>query len=523
MHRKSLVNAISAIATMTLVCLSANASTSSSTRKIILHLPHEPATLDWNVSARRIDQLVILNLHEGLIEVSASHQPQAVLAKSWKISPDGMTYTFILRQDVKWSDGKPLVAQHFVDSWKRLLTPMTSTGNGYFLLAVVGAENFFRGKETDFAQVGIKALNDYTIQIRLRKPLWNWIWNFAQPATFPIRQDMINRHGAKFWTAPGNLVTVGPYTLASHDLDSLFVLKKNPLYNGHTGNITEVDFKIIPDSQAITAFTQGKMDLLCYLSGADDFPLEATQSLRWVLANTTKRLDFNVKRFPFNDRKVREAVALAIDRKKLVEQLGARMSSAGTLAPPSMATYSTHSEYSYEPVQAKRTLRGAFVDNLSLEILVPLFDEHASENLNAAEMIAQMLRDILGATVTIQKAETEQLYSLLRDTKDYSLLIRDITGTNDPDEFYAFYASETKKSTSWSNPDYDKLIEQSRAEKDPGKRMELYRKMEKLLVSGDYAVLPLFYESDATLVGPRVLGFEKSIMQPCRVRDLSVK
>ena len=114
-----------------------------------------------------------------------------------------MIYTFHIRKDVVWSDGKPLVAKHFVDSWKRLLSPITATSNAYFLLDVLGAGPYHKGRESDFSTVGIKAVDDYTIQVQLSRPLWNWIWNFAEPYTYPIRQDLIDLHGAKFWDFSG--------------------------------------------------------------------------------------------------------------------------------------------------------------------------------------------------------------------------------------------------------------------------------------------------------------------------------
>jgi ABC-type oligopeptide transport system substrate-binding subunit len=488
--------------------------------QIVIYLPKEPATLDWNISNRRIDELLIFNLHEGLIEAGSDHQPKPILATRWEVSSDGKTYSFFLRNDAKWSDGKKVVAQDFVDSWHRLISPVTATSNGYFLLDVVGAEDFYKGVASDFSQVGIKAVNETTIQVKLKKPMWNWIWNFAEPATFPIRQDLIDKHGAKFWTAPGNLITAGPYVLESHDLDSGYVLKRNSFYAGHTGNITAIRYKIIPDADAVAAFAKGQFDLACYLSGAEKFSKDAAPFLKWSVARTTKRLDYNVKRFPIGIKEVRQGIAEAIDRKQLAVALGAGMTEGTSGASPSMSTYSKRIGLPFNPTAAKGLLATAGSEVLQLEIVVPLFDEHAPENLKAAEIIQEMLTKNLHATVTLQKAETEQLYSLLRDTLGYSLVLRDWTGTNDPDEFYSFYASQSKKSTSWSSPEYDKLLDQSRAEKDSGKRMLIYQLMDKMLVNDQVAVTPLFYESDASLVSPRISGFDKASPTPCQVRDL---
>lgn len=518
MHRS-----LSVLALCSIVASTMGITTFASETKLTVRLPAEPATLDWNLSTRRIDLLVISNLHEGLIEVGPDHLPRAVLAKSWMVGADGKSYTFFLRPDAKWSDGRRLVAQNFIDSWRRLITPLTATGNGYFLLDVVGAEDYFKNRETDFSKVGMKALNDTTIQVTLRRPMWNWIWNFAEPATFPIRQDLIDKHGAKFWTAPGNLVTAGPFMLESHDLNSGYVLKRNPHFTGAHGNLTEVDFKILSDEEMTPAFLQGKIDLACPISGADKIPLEARPFLKWSLAASTKRLDFNVKRPPLTSKSVRRAIALSLDRGKIAASTGLGMTAATSGAPPSMSSHLDATNIKYDPAQAKKLIRDAGVDHLNLEILVPLFDEHAEENLKIAEMIQKMLELNLSATVTIQKAQTEQLYSLLRDTHDYSLLLRDWSASNDPDEFYSFYSTQSRKSTVWTNTDYDKLVERSRAEKSTPKRMDLYRQMERLLVDDETAVLPILYESDAALVNNKLQGFDARSPQPCVVRDFDLQ
>jgi oligopeptide transport system substrate-binding protein len=498
----------------------------SSTR-ILVHLPKEPATLDWNLTSRRIDSLVILNLQEGLIEIGPKHQPMPVLAKSWDISPDGMSYTLHIRKDVVWSDGKPLIAQHFVDSWKRLLSPITATSNSYFLLDVVGAGPYHKGREPDFSTVGIKALDDYTIQVKLSRPLWNWIWNFAEPYTFPIRQDLIDQHGAKFWTAPGNLVTLGPYLLVSHDLDAGFVLRKNPRYNRPPqlteGNVSEIDFKIESNSDAVQSLMNGKLDLVCYLANVDEISPQAKRFLRWSEPNTTKRLDFNVKRFPLSSPEIREAIELAIDRKKVSAEVGPSATTATSLSPNSMSTHFKDLSIPYDLTKARTLLKSAQLDRLNVEILVPMFDEHSSQNLKAAQTIQAQLKAGLYAEVTLQLADTEQLYSLLRDTQQYSLLLRDWTGTYDPDEFYSFYASFSKKSTNWSSAAYDKLVQEARIAKSESARMKIYRAMDATLLQKDFVLFPLFYSADAMLVGPRVSGFNSERPDPCRVRALTVK
>ena len=491
-------------------------------KRITIHLPNEPATLDWNLSTRLLDQYLIFNLQEGLVEIGANRRPRPLLAQGWTVSTDGKIYTFYLRQGVLWSDGKPLVAQHFIDSWKRLISPLTATGNGYFLQDVEGAEDFAKGRNTDFSKVGMKAVNDSTIRITLRNPRWDWIVNFALLASFPIREDLIAKHGAKYWTAPGNLVTVGPFVLESHDLDSGYVLRQNPKYWGPRGNLGELDFKIGTDSRAIEAFQNGNMDLICYLSNVEQTPASLHSNLRWLLGRNTKRLDFNMKRFPLGSTEVRHAIAISIDRKKIAQVLGAGIQPATSAAPPILTSYSAKLPSVYDPVLGRKLLKSANVDHLELEILVPMFDENAEKSLKAAEMIGEMLEKNLYAQVKIQKAVSEQQYSLIRDTGEYTLLLRDWVSSYDADEFYSFYATQSRKSMTWSNARYDGLVEQTRAEKLPEKREDDYRQLD-LLLNQEFAVWPIFYQSSAALVGARITKFDVNLPHSCQVRDLNLR
>ena len=471
--------------------------------KITIHLPNEPATLDWNLSNRRIDNLLIQNLQEGLVGFTESLQPVPDIAERWTVSADGRVYTFFLRPGVRWSDGAPLVAQQFVDSWQRLLSPVTGTANGYFLLDVVNAKEFVRGEIPEFSKVGIKAKSDLVLEVTLKMPRWNWLSNLALVSTYPIRQDLIERYGAKFWTAPGNLVTLGPYVLASHEYGKNFILKRNPLF-GRTGNVDEVEFRIVADASEIKAFDSGSLDVICYLA-ARSTAGAPKGSVHWSPPLITRRLDFNFKRYPTSRRDVREAIARAIDRRALAQALGPSSSPAASAATPVLASFSKSLGIAYDPKGAKALIRGGGLENLKLDLLVPTFDEHAEEDLATAEAIRKQLVANLGADVTVTPAPTEQAYSLLRDTESYSLLLRDwsVDGP-DPEQFYSFYGSATKKSSTWTDPRYDQLLALARDKKDPAQRAAAYLELDRYLVQGNVGMLPLLYISDEALVGPRV-------------------
>jgi oligopeptide transport system substrate-binding protein len=187
----------------------------------------EPMTLDWNRAYSVIDAELIRNVMEGLVTLDQSLRLTPALAKSWTVSVDGRIYLFELRKDVKWSDGTPLTAQHFVDSWKRLLSPITGSNYADLLFEIEGAEFFNKGAMSDFSNVGVKAIDANTLQIKLTGRSDPFLYNLAMWPTYPVRQDLIEQYGSA-WEKPGNLVTLGAYRLVSHDSEQNIVLSRNP-------------------------------------------------------------------------------------------------------------------------------------------------------------------------------------------------------------------------------------------------------------------------------------------------------
>ena len=225
-----------------------------SPRTFTFRIRDEPETLDWNRAHTAVEAYILMNLMEGLVTYEGSSTVAPALAQSWDISPDGKVYTFKIRPGVKWSDGVPLKAQDFVYSWRRLLSPLTAASYAYLLFDIEGAEKFNQGKLLDFDQVGIKALDDLTFQVKLTHPVAHWIYIPGFWVTFPMRKDIIEKYDAG-WESPGRMVNLGPYSLVSHDIDSKVVLKSNPNYYRDRGNVDQiVALMMKDDSEALTAY-----------------------------------------------------------------------------------------------------------------------------------------------------------------------------------------------------------------------------------------------------------------------------
>jgi hypothetical protein len=196
-----------------------------------INLQTEPPTLDWTRATDGVSITVIEQLMRGLTRLGPDLRPAPALAERWDLSPDGRTYTFHLRRDVRWTDGVPLRAEQFVYSWRRLLDPATAAEYAYFLFPVRGARAFNAGEQTDPSRVGVRALGPHTLEVELEAPLVYFPSITTFMVTFPGREDLVEQYGDS-WTEPGAIQTLGPFLLQEWQHEYRIVLVANPGFYG---------------------------------------------------------------------------------------------------------------------------------------------------------------------------------------------------------------------------------------------------------------------------------------------------
>src|SRR3990167_6875869 len=206
---KSFLNRISILFLVPLLVIGLSGCTKKklTNETFVINVGTEPPTLDWSKATDTTSSLCLQNLMEGLVQYDWNAPGIGVkpaLAESFTISPDAKIYTYKLRSDVKWTDGKPLIAQHFVDSWRRLVDPKTASEYAYFIFDVKNAHAINLG-EKPTTELGAVALDDHTLQVTLEQPASYFKFVPTHPPTFPIRLDVIEKYGDK-WTEPGNIV-----------------------------------------------------------------------------------------------------------------------------------------------------------------------------------------------------------------------------------------------------------------------------------------------------------------------------
>lgn len=467
-----------------------------------------------------------MNLMEGLLTFDEDFKVAPALAQSWTRSPDGLTYTFKLRPDVKWSDGVALKAQDFVYSWKRLISPVTAASYAYLLFDIEGAEDFYKGKVKSFDSVGIKALDERTFQVKLIRPVAHWIYIPTFWVTFPLRQDVVEKHGES-WAKPGRMVTLGPFTLAAHDIDSRIVLKSNHLYydsaQGKRGNIDQLVGLIVKDdSTALTLYESGRFDLLTDIATLDLKRLGGHKDLKTFPYLKVGYLGFAINKYPVSNVKVRRAISMAIDKSKIGDVLHGGQKSAHSLVPPGVLGYSPEIGLPYNPTQAKAEWRMAGLDQkrkLVLELLCPNWDKQ----LTLAQFIQGELKKNLGIEVEIQSFD-HKTFRAQMDLHAFPLFEAH-WGADfpDPDNFLSiFLANSGNNRTNWKSKVYDDQVLQARGLRTDKDRLKVYLEAQKLLIEKDAIIIPLYYEPNMALVRSRVRGLQLNPLNYLYLKKVNV-
>lgn len=492
--------------------------TGSAPRKV-LHYGNgaEPQDLDPQVITGSPEHHLALTFFEGLVTADPQLHVMPGVAEKWDISPDGLVYTFHLRADARWSNGEPVTADDFVESYHRMLTPEFAAEYSYMLWHVAGAEDFNKGKITDFAKVGFKALDPRTLQITLRERTPFLLHAMNHESWLPVPIAVIKKFAglnrrSTAWTRPENFVGNGPYVLKSWRPNQMIVAERSPTYwDREHVKIDEIDF--FPVELADTEermFRAGQLDITyeAPLSKIPVYRREHPDQIRIDPYNGVYFYRFNVKRKPFDDVRVRRALALAIDRERIVKDVtGGGEIPAYSLVPPNVPGYRPPTTFHEDVAEAQRLLAEAGYPGgkgfPKVELLYNPLEKHEM----IAEALQQMWRKNLGIQLTMYKQEWK-VYMDSQHTKNFQIERAGWIGDYvDPHAFLDLWETGGGNNDSnWGSPEYDKLLHSALDAKTTDERFAIYRKMETLLMN-DMPVMPIFFYTYVRFVNPRVKGF----------------
>ncbi|MCP4004751.1 MAG: peptide ABC transporter substrate-binding protein [bacterium] len=505
-----------------LFCLAACGPSPDAARgELRVNLATEPPTLDWSLATDGTSIKVIEQLMRGLTRLGPDLLPQPALAERWDVSPDGLTYTFHLRPGVVWSDGVPLRAQDFVFSWRRLMDPATAAEYAYFLFPVKNARAVNSG-ELEPEQLGVRALDDATLQVRLEAPLvyFSSLVNFM--VTFPQRRDVIERWGDG-WTEAGRLISLGPFILEEWRHEYRIVLRANAdFYAGRPELDRVIGYMVEEAATALVLFEQGILDLV------DLPPLEIRRYRSHPAYRRKAQLrgyyyGFNTRKPPFDDVRVRRAFAMAIDRSQFPPLLQGGEIAWSSWIPPGMPHNNPEIGLGFDPEGARRLLAEAGVDPAELKPIQVVYNSNETHKL-VAEKVQAMWRKHLGVDVVL--ANREWKVFLKEVQVDTPMVYRLGWGADfaDPDNFINLFTSDSANNyTGWGNPRYDQLTEQAARERDPSLRQKLYDEAQRILCEQDVPIVPFFVTSINSVVAERVKGFEINPMDLWFLEEVSTR
>jgi ABC-type oligopeptide transport system, periplasmic component len=464
----------------------------------------EPPSLDPGLATDTTSGDVITNIMDPLVKLDKNLEPVPNLAKSWTVSKDGTTVTFTLRDDGKWTNGDPVTAQDFEFSWKRTISPELAADYAYQFFGIVGASEYNACKSSCDAlrdKVGVKALDDHTLQVKLTSPQPWFVQQVAHQSFLAVHPATVEKFGRK-WTDPKNIVTDGPFKLARWDHDSrLDLVKWDGWRNADQVKLKRINGSMITEgTTALRAFEAGELDTSGQGLPPVDLPrLKETPEYAQYPGLGTYYYGLNVKTVP--DVNQRRAMALAIDRQTIIDNIaqGDQTPSNG-FTPKGMPGFDTLTAKSpWLPAhgdidKAKQLMAKVKSPQKDVTLLI----NNAPGHKEIAVAVQSMWQK-LGLNVTISQQDWAQYLQFLGPPPDPSMdafRLGWIADYVDAMNFLELWkCGSGNNNTNFCDPSYDKLVEQARKTPDNAQRFGIYKQLEDKLVGKDGAmpIVPIYW------------------------------
>ena len=467
----------------------------------------EPPSLDPGLATDVTSSNILLNIMDPLVALDKDLKPVPVAAESFETSEDGLTVTLKLRDDLKWTNGDPVTAQDFIYSWKRTVSPDLGADYAYQFYGVVGAQDYNScdPKKDDCAaladKMGVKAIDDKTLEIKLTTPQPWFLQQMAHHSFLAVNKKAVDEYGDK-WTEAANIVTNGPFNLASWKHNSAIDLVKNPDWrNAADVKLTRVNGRMISDGiTAVQAFEAGETDVDAQPPPPDEIArLKETPEYVQYPSLGTYYYGFNVKNIP--DVKQRRAMALAIPRQSIIDNVaqGGQLPATG-MTPKGMPGFDTiNPESPFLPaegdIEQAKTLMEE-VANPKKEITLYINDSPGHRDIAVA---IQASWKELGITTTIKQQEFAQFLEFLGPPPNQTVDVYRLGWIGDfvdAINFLDLWTCESgNNNTNYCNKDYDAKIEEARTTADTDARYELYGEAEDILFgeNGDVPIIPIYF------------------------------
>lgn len=491
----------------------------------------DAATLDPHLWVDGWEGNIVQDLFTGLTTLDAEVNVVPGCAESWEVSKDGLTYTFTLREGLKWSDGVALTAEDFVYSFRRILSPETAAPSAALLYLIKNAEAVNRGREA-LDQLGVHAPDDRTVVIELIEPA-PYFPELIVHRGLPAPRHVVERVG-RGWTQPGSMVSNGAFILDEWIPQNHVRLVRNPEFFDAAEVQLEVMYHVPSEDQetGFRRYRAGELDLLTTLPPA---------RLGWIRANLSDELQlipilgldyyiFNTTKAPLDNPDVRRALSMAIEREVLTERITlAGEEPAYGLVPPGVLNYPRPAKLDYASLDskdrrgeaAKLLAEAGFGPSSPLKLTLRYNTNETHKRVAVA--IAAMWKP-LGVQLELVNSEQKVLLADIRNGDFEIARASWFAEVRDPMTYLELLHSSSGKinQSRFADPVYDRLVESARQAVDLGARAEIMREAEAYALQA-HALVPINFYVGRRLVKPYVRGWEPNVRGIHLARYLSVE
>ncbi|AZK46873.1 peptide ABC transporter substrate-binding protein [Paenibacillus lentus] len=487
-----------------------------------VNLSAEPPTFDPGQAQDSQANTVLKTMYEGLARIDDDGQPVPAAAEKWDV--DGTKYTFYLRQDAKWSNGDPVTAHDFVFAWERVLSPNTTPAApyAYQMYYLKNGQEYNEGKITDFSQVGVKAVDDYTLEVELVAPTPYFLGLTSFYTFYPVHQSV--KDDAKWAVDASKMIVNGPFTLTSWIKGQTIEVTKNENYwDKDSIKLNKITMSLVNSGATeITSYRNNELDRAGHPNGeipTDQIPIvqkELKDEFKVKGIASTYYYQFNLTAKPFDNEKIRKAFAMAIDRQIIVDKvtLGGQLPAFGFI-PPGIAGVNDEyrkevkDDYFTENVEeAKKLLEEGMKEEGYTKLPDITLTYNSSEaHKKIALAVADMWKNNLGVDV---KTENQEWAVFIENRQNLNYQVARAGWSadyNDPMTFIDMWTSNSgNNDIGFKNEEYDKLIAEAKAMEDNTKRNENFKKAEEILVKDNMAIMPIYYYTNVAVEKPWLKG-----------------
>ncbi|WP_297204893.1 peptide ABC transporter substrate-binding protein [uncultured Brachyspira sp.] len=486
---------------------------------IYINVGHEPKTIDPALNSAVDGSIYIQHAFEGLATRDKDNNIIPGTAERWEVSDDGLTYTFYIRENAKWSDGKNITADDFVYAWQRAVDPITACEYAYQFEPVLNAMDINAGKK-EVSELGVRAVDEKTFEVKLNAPTAYFLELAAFPTFYPIRKDIIEENGDNWTLSPETYIGNGPFVLKERRTDDRLIMEKNTNY-WNSQNIVPQKLVFIlmqNGTAAVAGIKEGSIHF------ANNPPLQDIENLKSEgLMHISPYLGtyyycLNITNEVLRDVNVRKALSLAIDRNYLVEQVtrGGQLP-AGGWVPSGVKDidnkdfrevggdyYSVKSnDYQKNCDEAKRLLAEAgFTNGEGFPVIE--FKSNSGEHIQIFEAVQQMWKEVLNIDSTISQEE----WATFQDTRQHKnfVIARHgwIADYNDPMSFLGIFLSySVQNNGGYNNKAFDDELNTAMSTIDTKTRMDAMHRAEDILM-GDMGLIPLYFYTDPIMISKKL-------------------